>query len=216
MTPAGRNIAELLLQSLPGREMAQCRGCSFRVVRGHLFNMSAKFNLGGADSLRLAMIIHKQRYELGVKCRRVERCRNGVGKVVSRGRPDRANPHIHFPDSVAAGESEVRITHSTPAQPCRALSARLHDWQFFQWPRCSAEHLCLVLRGFFRHREETKADPGSGSVAVKQYALSHRTFFYSRFRAGSERKKRGRGLVFLTIRERPCHWKHDQQPHVSV
>ena len=96
MTPAGRNIAELLLQSLPGREMAQCRGCSFRVVRGHLFNMSAKFNLGGADSVRLAMIIHKQRYELGVKCRRVERCRNGVGKVVSRGRPNRANPHSRF------------------------------------------------------------------------------------------------------------------------
>ena len=68
LTPAKRSIAELLLESLPAREISRCQSCSLRTVRGHLSNMCAKFNFAGADSVRLAMIIHKQRTELGVRC----------------------------------------------------------------------------------------------------------------------------------------------------
>jgi len=72
VTDTERKVAELLLQQSRFEDIACILGCASDTLKGHIHNIYVKFELRGdgvhCPVVQLAMIIHEQRRELGVRC----------------------------------------------------------------------------------------------------------------------------------------------------
>jgi DNA-binding CsgD family transcriptional regulator len=72
LTPTERKLAELILQAMPPKEIADFLGVSHVAVLGRLRRIRAKLRLREDEihclEVQTALLIHERRHELGVRC----------------------------------------------------------------------------------------------------------------------------------------------------
>ena len=76
LTPTEKQIAELLLQGYSRRDIAEKMGSNMKTLRGHLSGMYSKLAVADDSArsqlIRVAVLIHEQRTELGLRCEACE------------------------------------------------------------------------------------------------------------------------------------------------
>jgi DNA-binding CsgD family transcriptional regulator len=72
LTPAEREVAELILQAKPRREIAQALKCDIYTVTDCVGGMYRKFDLRNdgihCRLVHLALLLHERRAEFGIQC----------------------------------------------------------------------------------------------------------------------------------------------------